>query len=164
MIKSAASAASSGRLLVAGTITTLEFECLLIFGNAGDDIIDGGEGNDQLFGGLGDDVYRVASGDDEITVGGGTDQLILSGQLTGAVVTGSDLKFDGSFGGEDYSATVLGHEGYAADPIHSVGFDYNGDGVVDQTLEVSQSANSSTNTADTLIVGSSLKDDMLGGD
>ena len=132
----------------------------LIFGNAGDDIIDGGEGDDQLFGGLGDDVYRVASGDDEITVGGGDDQLILSGQLKAATVTGSDLEFEANFGGEDYSATVLGH---TSETLKSVGFDYDGDGTVDQEFALTDSLDGSANADDTLIVGTSSGEALSGG-
>ncbi|MFN8832061.1 MAG: calcium-binding protein [Labrys sp. (in: a-proteobacteria)] len=74
----------------------------MLYGDAGNDVVDGGSGNDQLWGGLGADTLYGGSGDDTLSSGGGdgigdklyggsnNDTFLISG------TTGNDTLFGGS--------------------------------------------------------------------
>jgi len=53
---------------------------LVVFGEAGNDVIRGGEGDDDLFGGRGHDQIFGALGNDELTGNAGRDVFIFAGQ------------------------------------------------------------------------------------
>ena len=61
---------------------------IIVYGNAGDDIIGGTYGDDTLYGGDGDDFFRDRSGDDKVYGGAGED-IFYSGW-------GSDLLYGGA--------------------------------------------------------------------
>jgi Ca2+-binding RTX toxin-like protein len=51
----------------------------LLYGGAGDDLIEGGSGANRMFGGAGDDQFSGSGGANEVDGGDGTDRLNLSG-------------------------------------------------------------------------------------
>ena len=112
-------------------------------------------------GGTGNDLFIAVTGDNTITTGGGDDRLEFGTQffLDGAELIGNDLKF---FFGDDtasYTVTIVDH---LTSPLGQVTFDFEEHGTL-ETFDVASDLDSSANTGNTVLAGTSGDDPTLIG-
>jgi Ca2+-binding RTX toxin-like protein len=107
-----------------------------LFGGAGADLLYGGQGNDRLNGGADADTLIGGAGSDSLTGGAGNDVFVLAGDASVDTIVdfavGDQIQVSGSFGTGAISKS-------AGSGATTLGFDTNGDGRADITVNLTGS-------------------------